>query len=364
VKTRILPPTTENIRLAAQALIQGDVVGMPTETVYGLAGSAFNETALAKIFSTKERPTFDPLILHVPLLEKNTSILEQLRAFNLIDLEILSSLAKERAEKLLKTFWPGPFTLVLPKNPRVPDLATSGLPNVALRMPKHPVAQKLILEAGTPLAAPSANRFGRISPTSAQDVSEELGGRIEWILDGGQCEVGLESTVVSLDPSGLVSLLRPGGTPAAEIEKLLDISFSPKTESQPMISPGMLESHYAPEKKLQLLPARLTELTQEQRKNLQSQAHLWPEKLGLMILHGNASEAQKEFEQITGKSVQAQSLSPTGDWEEAARTLFSLLRSFDSSSEVRMIFAEPCTEQTGLAHAIGDRLKRASAKSR
>lgn len=191
----LLQPTAENLARAGEALRRGELVGMPTETVYGLAGNALDAEAVARIFAVKERPTFDPLIVHV------APELRGLDAFGeaeLVDVAALDGDARTHIEALISRFWPGPLTLVLPRGARVPDLVTSGLATVAVRMPRHPVAQALIRAAQRPLAAPSANRFGRISPTSAADVQAELGDRIGLILDGGSSEVGVESTVLAI----------------------------------------------------------------------------------------------------------------------------------------------------------------------
>lgn len=353
---KILPPTPENIRIVAEALRQGDVVGMPTETVYGLAGVAFNPSALARIFETKERPTFDPLIIHVaPAMGART--ITDLARLKLVDRSALQKPAQELADRLLGQLWPGPFTLVLPKLPDVPDLATSGLPTVALRMPKHPVAQALIEAAGAPLAAPSANRFGRISPTSAQDVQDEIGDRISYCLDGGRCEVGLESTVVSLDSFGRLTLLRPGGTPQSKIESIagtpLLVAALPSAGAQ--VAPGMLESHYAPRKPMKLLSAPLSTLSDEQLKaEIRS-------GVGILLLSGESRAAAERISRVCGVRATVRTLSETGDLAEAARNLFAEMRAMDAM-DVNVILAEPSTVQHGLGHAIGDRLRRASAK--
>ncbi|MGZ3687175.1 MAG: L-threonylcarbamoyladenylate synthase [Bdellovibrionota bacterium] len=361
-RARVLAPSPENLALAAEALARGDVVGMPTETVYGLAGAAFNPMALARIFETKERPTFDPLIIHVGPLGRG---LEQLARLHLIDLPSLSPRAQERARKLIDQFWPGPLTLVLPKHADVPDLATSGLATVALRMPRHPVAQALIAQAGMPLAAPSANRFGRISPTTPAAVLEELGDRIDLILDGGPCEIGLESTVLAIEPTGTLRLLRPGGISRQEIEVLLGQSVElppPVLPSTAASSPGMLASHYAPSKPLRILPSEVLKLRPEQRAEILA---LLPAsvpadaKLGLLIFSGKSSDAEKHFSAITGRKVTVLILSEKGDLSEAAHHLFTRLRTLDGSS-AEALFCEPVTSERGLGHAIADRLRRAS----
>lgn len=353
----VLKPTPENIRRAAEALKAGLVVGMPTETVYGLAGGLFDESALARIFSVKERPTFDPLIAHVAWTNRPADFVGALADIGLIDPTLLSSQARARASTLLQAFWPGPFTLVLPKSPGVPDLATSALPSVAIRMPSHPVARALILAAGTPLAAPSANRFGRISPTEARHVELELGSRIELILDGGPCEVGVESTVLAIHPDGKMELLRPGGTALRQIEAvascavtLRDSQNSGPSPQIPGASPGMLESHYAPRKGLALWPPALPV-----ERALQNP--------GFLAFQGTPREASERFTARYGVAPrEVRILSEKGSTLEAARNLFTMLRQLDDSAADFLISEECDSDLDGLGHAIRDRLKRASAK--
>jgi L-threonylcarbamoyladenylate synthase len=388
MKARILSPTLENLQLAAQAIRNGEVIGMPTETVYGLAGDAMSPLALARIFDTKERPTFDPLIIHVGPLGKGVAALERLK---LIDAKLLSPACRGKADQLMLKFWPGPLTLVLPKHPDVPDLATSGLPSVALRMPNHPVAQALIAFAQTPLAAPSANRFGRISPTTAQAVAEELGDRIDWILDGGASQIGVESTVISLTSIGApdaprdswrdeIRLLRPGGTPREEIEKLLghtillgegdrdDTGSAHRGEGKSaaplaVAAPGMLESHYAPEKALHLLPNKVANLVTQDFATLRSHLSGAPPDapVGLLLISGGAESLGSQFSSHLGRPVVCRSLCTNGDLAEAARHLFAEMRWLDTSAAV-VLFVEPCDSKQGLGYAITDRLRRASHK--
>jgi len=200
----VLPGSSpEAIRRAAEVIERGGLVAFPTETVYGLGADAFQPRAVAAIFEIKGRPRFDPLIVHV------ADPRDVVRLWLEVD---------PRARRLMERFWPGPLTLVLPKRPEVPEIVTAGLRTVAVRMPAHPVALELIREAQTPIAAPSANPFGRLSPTTAEHVLEGLGDRVEVILDGGRCPVGVESTVLALD--GEARLLRPGGVPVEEIEEV------------------------------------------------------------------------------------------------------------------------------------------------
>ncbi|MGK5090361.1 L-threonylcarbamoyladenylate synthase [Bdellovibrionota bacterium FG-2] len=363
--TQILPPTPDNIELVAQALGQGQIAAIPTETVYGLASLALHPEALAHIFDTKERPHFDPLIVHIPTLWKSLAALDEA---NLIDAKALGPLAKKRADLLIHALWPGPFTLVLPKNPMVPDICTSGLPTVALRIPRHPLTQRLLELLGQPLAAPSANRFGRISPTSAQDVMSELNGRIEYILDGGKCEIGVESTVVSIAPDGTPTLLRPGGTPIEAIEAVLGIPLvrHERVSTQAPDSPGMIESHYAPRKPLILLDAPVLELS-DLPETLQPgtlHSRIASAKIGLLVASGNKSQAALKLQELCGAPVIARSLC-AAEWSaaEASRNLFSQVRFLDEF-DVDIIVAEPCpgaSAKEGLGFAIMDRLRRAAA---
>jgi len=361
VRAQILPPTSENLELTARALREGAVIGMPTETVYGLAGNALDPLALARIFEAKERPTFDPLIVHVPITARGLGALEALK---LVDVRKLGERARDRTRVLIDRFWPGPLTLVLPKQETVPDLATSGLPTVAVRMPRHRVAQSLIALAGVPLAAPSANRFGRISPTTAQAVIEELGDRIDYVIDGGPCEVGLESTVVAIGEDGEITLLRPGGVERAELEAAIGapLLLPPQKNHYPaaaQAAPGMLESHYAPGKELRLLSSPVLELRGDEPELVGVRGIA----IGVLLLAGAAETAAKRLQSLTGAHVSARTLSEAGDLREAAHHLFAELRALDASP-AQLLFVEPCREQTGLGHAIADRLQRATAKSR
>lgn len=333
--TKVLAADAPGIAEAAALLRAGELVGMPTETVYGLAGLAFDERAVARIFAAKERPTFDPLIVHLPARAALGEVVE---------LDRLPLAARAALERLIAAFWPGPLTLVLPRTPHVPDLVASGLPTVAVRMPAHPAAQALLQAVGAPLAAPSANRFGRISPTSAGDVVAELGGRIAAVLDGGRCAVGIESTIVSL--VGPPALLRPGGTPAAAIDEVLGTPLARGLTPTMPLAPGMLPQHYAPRTPLLLLGELPTDL---------------PDHIGLLVQSGDAARAAADLARRTGKKVTAQSLSAAGDLVERARHLFGALRALDDSGAA-LILAEDCAEDDGLGHAIRDRLRRAQTK--
>jgi L-threonylcarbamoyladenylate synthase len=226
--------TGTELNVAKEFLIKGELVAIPTETVYGLAGNALNEKAVLSIFEVKNRPAFDPLIIHTDSIDK---VKEYVSVF------------PEKAQRLAEQFWPGPLTLLLPKKQIIPDLVTSGLDTVAVRIPKHPQLLELLAELSFPLAAPSANPFGYISPTNAEHVNQQLGDKIPYILDGGECEVGIESTIIGFEADDTV-VYRLGGLAVEDIEKLVGpVMLMPHSTSDPK-APGMLKSHYAPRKPL------------------------------------------------------------------------------------------------------------------
>jgi L-threonylcarbamoyladenylate synthase len=360
VRARIVPADREGLAQAGELIREGRLVGMPTETVYGLAGAAFRADALTRTFAVKDRPTFDPLIVHVafapPTGAEYAAALADLR---IVD-PALSRPQRSAVEALARAFWPGPLTLVLPRHPDLPDLVAAGLPTVAVRMPRHHVARGLIAAAGTPLTAPSANRFGRVSPTCAQDVAEELGDRIELILDAGRCEVGIESTVVVVGAEGDLGLLRPGGTPTTEIEAAVGRPLRPARGGRPT-GPGMLESHYAPGTPLHLLPGPVdqTGLREIGRLIEGTTAAGW---IGLLLFSGDPGGAAHRTGIRLGRPVAARSLSVSGDLVEAARNLFARLRELDGLG-AETILAEPCPIRAGLGHAIADRLERAQTRT-
>lgn len=307
----------------AQALLdKDDLVGVPTETVYGLAGNALKESVLAKIFEVKQRPSFDPLIVHI---------------FNEIEVEKYAKNIPNDAYRLMRAFWPGPLTLVLEKKPIIPDLATSGHPTVALRVPQHPMLLSLLQSLNYPLAAPSANPFGFTSPTCAEHVNAQLGHKINYVLDGGACQVGLESTIVSF-ASGEPEVLRLGGLALEQIEEVLGYKLERiKTSSSNPSAPGMLLSHYNPGKKVIVGDIAALRL---QHKN---------KRLGILSFSQSYSGEDIELNIV---------LSPKGDASEAAQQLFSALRKF-SDSNVNLILTEFVPPE-GLGKAINDRLRRAS----
>ncbi len=317
-KTRLAAASPGAIREAAAALRAGGLVAVPTETVYGLAADATSDAAVAAIFAAKERPAINPLIAHVLSLEQGRE----------------HAVFSPAAEKLACAFWPGPLTLVLPVAPncRVSLLARAGLDTVALRSPADETARALIEAAGVPLAAPSANRSGRVSPTTAAHVVADLDGRIDWILDGGPCRYGLESTIVEA-VGGRIALLRPGAIAREAIESVLGapIDLGGGSRAAPN-APGQLISHYAPNAELRLRAA-----------------------------DAGAEEAALDFGGLLKESAARArlDLSPSGDLVEAASHLFAYLRALDAAGAARIAVA-PIPEH-GLGAAINDRLRRAAA---
>lgn len=308
----------KDINKAKQLLREGQLVAIPTETVYGLAANALEPRAVTKIFSAKNRPAFDPLIIHVPSIER---VLHYAKNFPAV------------AKRLAAAFWPGPLTLVLEKRDIIPDLVTAGLPTVGIRCPDHALTRQLLDELEFPLAAPSANPFGYISPTTPEHVQGQLGTQIPYILDGGACEVGIESTIVGFD-NGQAIVLRHGGLKTEDIEKVIGKIFLAVNASSNPRAPGQLNSHYAPRKKL--LAGDLSILTKK-------------------YVHQNPGVLA--FQTDYNFPVQ-QILSSSGDLEEAARNLFAAMRKLDESS-CNFIISEYVPD-TGLGKAINDRLKRAA----
>jgi L-threonylcarbamoyladenylate synthase len=332
----ILSTKETDLVRAAQALREGKLVVIPTETVYGLGANAFDEVAVARVFEAKARPTFDPLIVHIARIE---------------DIGLVAREVSESARSLARALWPGPLTMILPKKHDVPDIVTAGLPTVAVRFPKHPIAQKIIELAGIPVAAPSANPFGYISPTTAAHVIAMLKDRVDFVVDGGPCDVGVESTVIDMTGARPV-LLRPGGMPLEAIEAVVGPAVIPPRILHPageaLSSPGQTLSHYAPSTPLYLFEA-----------NSLPAAALAPgivhPSVALVYTPARAREmeALHVFDEI-------EVLSPGGDMREAAARLFSLLHDFDAR-QFRAIYAERVPE-VGLGRAINDRLYRASKK--
>jgi L-threonylcarbamoyladenylate synthase len=309
----------EAIARAVGLLRAGEVVGMPTETVYGLAGDGLNPAALARIFEIKQRPLYDPLILHFADAEAAFSVVREIPA---------------QARLLAERFWPGPLTLVLQKKDVVPDLATSGLAQVAVRVPVHPVAQTLLRAFGGPLAAPSANRFGRISPTDAAAVRAELGESVPLILDGGPCAIGVESTVLDLSGEKIV-LLRAGGISVEEIEAQAGPVLRGTPVDENPLAPGQLKNHYAPRKPLRLVATA-------------GEIPPGPE-IGRLAFGPGAG----------GGANTVNNISPAGDLREAAANFFRALRALDDDPRVKILYATPLPS-TGLGLAINERLERAA----
>lgn len=309
-----------DIEEAAEWLRRGETVGIPTETVYGLAANAFNTEAVLKIFTVKNRPAFDPLIVHTGSIENISVFVRDIPA---------------AAEELMRRFWPGPLTLILPRKNLIPDIVTSGLTTVGIRMPDHPMTLQLLNNLPFPVAAPSANPFGYISPTTAQHVKDQLGDRIPYILDGGPCKVGVESTIVSIENNAIV-VHRAGGITFEELKECRrDVVFA-ETGNQ-ILAPGTLSSHYAPGKTLIFGTPR----------TLFSQSHP----------HGTAVICLSRPQEVQGDFIWHE-LSPEGSLSEAATRLFSVMRELDASPAPRILaIAFP---ETGLGIAINDRLRRAS----
>ena len=312
---------TTNVDRAASVLKDGGLVAFATETVYGLGANALDASAVAKIFEAKERPHFDPLIVHIADLDWLDRVVSQI---------------PQQARPLIEEFWPGPLTLVMPKTEQVPGLVTSGLDTVAVRFPEHALARELILKAEIPIAAPSANRFGQLSPTTADHVARQLGERIELILDGGPCRVGVESTVLQVTDSGSAMLLRHGGVSQEAIEDVIGKVENAKVSDRPeaVASPGMLPRHYSPRTKLINLGA--------------VESNDWDVgRVGHLCFKGASIEADE-----------VEVLSADGDLVEAAANLFAALWRLDAAG-VDIIVAEQFPNK-GLGRAINDRLARAA----
>lgn len=308
-----------DIQKAKALLESGQLVAIPTETVYGLAGNALNTAAVATIFQVKERPQFDPLIIHVPNLSAARDYVMEI---------------PEQAYLLANHFWPGPLTLLLKKKSIINDLVTAGLDTVGIRCPNHPLTQDLLKSLSFPLAAPSANPFGYVSPTKPDHVNEQLGNKIPYILDGGNCEIGIESTIVGFEDNKPV-VYRMGGLSVEAIESLIGKTTIQIHSTSDPKSPGQLQSHYAPGKKVIL--GKIEELLQ------QYPAHC----CGLLTFQCDFNSPYQFI------------LSPSGSLTEAAQNLFTALRSFDKMP-IDRVLAEAVPD-TGIGRAINDRLRRAAA---
>lgn len=318
--TRMADPDRD-IGRAADVLRDGGVVAFPTETVYGLGANAGNGEAVARVFEIKGRPRFDPLIVHIASPGRIRDV---------------AAIVPDAANELIRRFWPGPLTLVLPKRETVSDLVTAGLPTVGVRMPRHPVALDMIRRAGVPVAAPSANPFGMTSPTCADHVTSRLGASVDLVLDGGPCAVGLESTILSL-AGDAPAVLRIGGLSVEAIESAIGpVRIAPPVDDLPL-APGRLTRHYAPHTSLALADSRPSIPK--------------PGRIGLLSFRGRPDEAS---------FAAVETLSRSGDLREAAAGLFAALRRLDDAN-LDLILAEFVPDH-GLGRAINDRLRRAAAR--
>jgi L-threonylcarbamoyladenylate synthase len=310
----------ESISEAAEIIKKGGLVAFPTETVYGLGADGLNPIAVAKIFEAKKRPSFNPLILHIS--DKSS-------------LEKYSYIRNDKVDRLINKFWPGPLTLVLPKTNLVPDIVTAGNLTVAIRMPNHPVALKLIEESHSPIAAPSANQFGHLSPTEALHVAKYLGNKVDLILDGGKCSVGIESTIIEFIDDEFY-LLRPGGLSKEEIENEVGYIKKGNPNASKPNSPGQLPFHYSPHTPISFLNSELFDANK---------------KIGGIFFKGN---------KYSFPFASVKILSETGNLREAAAKLFAYLHELENE-ELDLILVEPI-EEKGLGRAIMDRLKKATNK--
>lgn len=308
------------IKAAAKIIRAGGVVAFPTETVYGLGADAFNPDAVEKIFELKQRPSFDPLIVHICSIEQLNLVCEDI---------------DERLFLLAEKFWPGPLTIVVNKNKKVPDIVTSGLKTVGIRFPSHPIANELIKQANTPIAAPSANKFGRVSPTSAEHVRKYF-PKLDYIIDGGKSSVGIESTIIKLNPEGF-EILRHGVITKEEIEKVIPYFAADKVNSN-IVAPGMLKSHYSPAKQFYILSDKILK-------------KINPKESGLISFTG---KYDSDFKLVV-------KLTKNNNLREAAVNLFSAIHILEES-DVDIIVAEPVPEE-GIGIAIMDRLRKATYNS-
>lgn len=315
----MLPEVGTDVLKAKDLLMQGECVVIPTETVYGLAADALNSKAVARVFEIKNRPNFNPLLLHV----SDIVVAQQYAEFN------------DLAKKLARQFWPGPLTFVLPqlKESKIAQLATANLDTIAVRIPAHPLAHKLLKKIDRPLVAPSANPSGLVSPTTVEHVKESLGNKIAYILDGGPCKIGVESTIIDLSDPKKPMLLRPGGTAKEEIEAVMDMPLA-TTDDKAIKAPGQLKSHYALS-----LPLRLN------------------------VLRPDEDEAYLSFGHTSYPAYVMLNLSPSGNMVEAAANLFDYLRKLEAEAKLKGLkkIAVAAIPNEGLGLAINDRLTRAAA---
>ncbi len=317
---KLVKITDEAISRAAEIIRSGKLVVFPTETVYGLGANAFDPEAVIRIFEAKERPKFDPLIVHIADESQLNDICMDIN---------------DTAKKLIKNFWPGPLTIIFKKKKIIPDIVTSGLPTVAIRMPSHAVARELIKKAGCAIAAPSANKFSYITPTTAKTVFEQISDKVDMILDDGRSDIGIESTIISVIEEPVI--LRPGGLEIEKIEKVIGKIKSGKSKGK-IEAPGQMKKHYAPDTKMEFFTSG-TVLPENK-------------KLGL-ITFKNLPENKERLESFESIEI----LSPKGNLHEAARSLFSVLYKLDKM-KLDKIYVEKVPEK-GIGIAIMDRLKKA-----
>lgn len=314
--------TGTDITYATELIKQGKLVAIPTETVYGLAANALNTNAVIKIFEAKNRPKFNPLIVHIDAIQSLKKYVEYVHP------DLL---------QLADYFWPGPLTILCKKKISIHDLVTAGSPYVAIRIPNHPLALELLKETGLPLAAPSANPFGYISPTEARHVELQLNNKVDYILDGGPCEVGLESTIIKMNQYNEIELLRKGVITAEELQQHTECKIVESNNNKIQEAPGMTKSHYAPHKKL--IIGNIEKLLL----SVQSQ------KIGVLSL-------QKKYS--SGKIVHQEILSSNGNTREAAKNLFTALHRLDAGT-AEIIITELLPE-AGIGAAINDKITRAA----
>lgn len=356
--TPVFTASPEAIQKVAALLKSGEVVALPTETVYGLAGNATSPAAVLKIFTAKERPSFDPLIVHVSdqVLKAPQGPIRALIDQKIVSENVLSWPYLDHIESAMRKFWPGPLTFILPRGSLIPNEVTSGQETVGLRSPAHPLFQAVLSNLDFPLAAPSANRFGRISPTDSAHVMAELDGRIAGVLDGGPCSVGVESTIIRVEHPFKVSLLRPGKIGIRELEAhfgtRIEFNQTLGEKNQAQAAPGMLDEHYAPTKPLILIPVSFNEVASA----TQTLSAIPQEDGDAYLAMNRVPEFVRERKHSVLKSLSAQN-----SLNEMAQSLFATLRELDQDPRVKTIYCDiPTGQQDGLASAIRDRLKRAS----
>ena len=337
METLLLTPTEENLALAARALREGQLVGMPTETVYGLGADALNVEAVHAIFAAKGRPADNPLIVHVPSIEAAEPLCH-------ID---------ERSRRVMEHFCPGPLTLLLPKKPVIPQVVNAGLPSVAIRIPSHPVARRLLELSGVPVAAPSANTSGKPSPTTAQHVFDDLQGKLHSIIDGGSCQVGLESTVVDMTRE-VPTVLRPGGiTPDMLLSVLDEVAVAdsvlrPLQKGEKALSPGMLYKHYAPKGTLTLVKGD-AEKVQQLIRRLYAEAEADGRTVQILAF-------EEHLPAYEGRNVKC--IGSLREPETIARQLFAVLRQADAEG-IDILYSEVLPPE-GVGLAVMNRLSRAA----